>query len=690
MSQSAVVLDLFDEYRLSAPEAEHCRPPWGGSASAWVERHIHIPQGKNALPGPMRFGVTPYLRDIVDTCAQPWLREGVICSAQQLGKTLAAHALLAYWATEDRHGTAAVVMPDETMAKRIVAEKLRPLWEASPVLAAAAPHPDDLGLREFHLNNGMSVYLLWAGSASVLASLSIRFLILDEVDKYPAEASSGETDPISLAEARTRTFADRKILKVSTPTTSPGNIWQALTRVDEPRFFYPRCPQCGEHQRLSIRRCRWPDDVPPRRILRRRLAWYECAVCAGRWDDAARDEAVRAGVWRGVHPAMLSLDRRERAEAEARPLPEPEDRPPSVGWHVPALLSHFVPISETAYKSLAAKESVNPRAALQDFYNHYLAWPFDRYVRQENPREKEVLGLAGALPAGVLPAWAVAVTVGIDVQKVGFWFTVWAWGRDERHECALVQYGYLPTWADVEALCFETAYPVEGAADRTLAPWRVAIDTGGGATDEGWSRTAEIYGWLRDKNRDSRLPKNRVWGVKGQGKAGTGGRKVSHSVIDKIPGTKHTLKGGIVLWTLDVSAFKEDFHARLDGSLRQPCPGCQADVPLADPGCPECGLVQPEDRRPLLRLHRGTGGDFVRQLLAEERRLNRRGQYEWVQVHRDNHLLDATVYAHAAADPQWAGGVLGRRKPAPDLPHNQRSQKATRPQGSRWVNSWRR
>ena len=52
-----------------------------------------------------------------------------------------------------------------------------------------------------------------ANSAVGLRSMPVRYLFLDEVDGYPLDVE-GEGDAISLAEARTRTFARRKIFIV--------------------------------------------------------------------------------------------------------------------------------------------------------------------------------------------------------------------------------------------------------------------------------------------------------------------------------------------------------------------------------------------------------------------------------------------------------------------------------------------
>ena len=76
-----------------------------------------------------------------------------------------------------------------------------------------------------------------ANSAVGLRSMPVRYLFLDEVDGYPLDVE-GEGDAISLAEARTRTFARRKIFIVSTPTISGASaIEREFEASDQRRLF---------------------------------------------------------------------------------------------------------------------------------------------------------------------------------------------------------------------------------------------------------------------------------------------------------------------------------------------------------------------------------------------------------------------------------------------------------------------
>jgi phage terminase large subunit GpA-like protein len=213
----------------------------------------------------------------------------------------------------------------------------------------------------------------------------------------------------------------------------------------------------------------------------------------------------------------------------------------------------------------------------------------------------------------------VALTAGIDVQMHGFWFVVRAWTRDLSSH--LVQYGYLSSWENVEELIFNTRYPIQGkSTDHAMGIWRAAIDTGSGKGEDGeWSRTEEIYQWIRKNGRGV------VFGIKGS--SGSQVKRVMPTVIDRMARGNRPIPGGLVLYFLDTDQFKELFHWRLS---RQ------------------------EGESQYLSLHSETGLDYALQVLAEEKQMDRAGKIRWESIRRDNHLLDCEVYAAACADAEWA------------------------------------
>ena len=220
-----------------------------------------------------------------------------------------------------------------------------------------------------------------------------------------------------------------------------------------------------------------------------------------------------------------------------------------------------------------------------------------------------------------LPPGFVALTAGVDMQKHGFWYVVVAWTPEL--DSYLVDYGSLDDWKDVEMLLFHTRYQVADA-DHKLPIWRAGLDTGGGTTIDGdWTRTEEAYMWLR-RHSSKRV----VYGTKGASKKQA--TRVRLSVIDKMapryPGRKPAKFPVDSICDLSIRKFKELIHYRMD---------------------------RREGESQRFKLHSGTGLDFARQILAEEKRRDRRGRIRWVEVRHDNHLLDCMVIASACADNQW-------------------------------------
>ena len=129
------------------------------------------------------------------------------------------------------------------LAERTVDAKLDPMIRRCKPLAALYQKTDSKKLQlKF---GGMTVYLNGANSPADLSSTNIRYLFLDEVDKYPG-ASKKESDPVSLAIERTKSYTiNRKIFMTSTPTLKTGHIWRAKEGAEAEKHYFVPCPHCG-------------------------------------------------------------------------------------------------------------------------------------------------------------------------------------------------------------------------------------------------------------------------------------------------------------------------------------------------------------------------------------------------------------------------------------------------------------
>ncbi|MBU1229539.1 MAG: phage terminase large subunit family protein [Proteobacteria bacterium] len=579
-------------FRFTSPERHIFRRLPPQKPSDWAAEHLIVPDGPGA-GGRWRRDVAPYAVGIMDTWAEPSVEEVLVCGTPQSGKTLIMYACLGYCVAR-RPGPRMLSMPDDPALAKVLEAKLKPLFRRTRPVARL--------LRKFRsgailFRDGTALHLASAQSPSQRASISIQDLFMDEEDLYKQFAGAGV--PVVDLMERTRQYRHkRKILRVSKPVGGEeSSIWTAVHAADELRHFEVRCPACSEFQPMAEEGLVCLTESPSskqtdtQRIKREGLGRYKCQCCGYLWTDHMRDVAVAAGRWRSTEPVA---------------------RPRSVGFHLPAILSRAVSLSEILADKLAAEATDSPDVK-QAYANGMWAEPYRPVVRET--KESAILALRDPeLPARTIPAGYVALTAGIDMQKHGFWFLVCAWTPGL--ECAVIDYGRLRDWEDVARLVWHTAYAQESGGP-ALPVWRAGLDTGGGKTDEDLlTRTEEAYAFIR------RQPPNRVFATKGASRQML--TPVAWNVLDKMPRSRAPIPGGLTLYSLDPNYFKSLVHARLQADARQP-----------------------------LRLHRDCEESLAQQLAAERQVRSRSGQVSWERVHRDNHYLDCACLNFAAAHASW-------------------------------------
>lgn len=593
--------------------------------SKWAENHRVLTQ--SALGGAWRNEITHHLTDVMNMMAMPFIREVSVCKVPQSGFSEAAHNFIGYCIDRDP-GPVLYVYPDETTAKENSQDRVLPMIQASRRLKSyfTGLERDKSSLR-INLKH-MLIYFGWARSASRLANKPIKIAIADEIDKDGFDPGTREASALDLIRKRLITFRKMgvsKLIKISTPTVESGNIWKELHAAQIICDFFVRCPLCDRLELMDFKGIKWEggSNVNPEEMRDKKLAWYECSHCNGKWDDHTRDRAARRGIWmvRETTTDNKTIHRIEMLTYCKK------YRPSSVGIFFPAWPDYFISLSDSAAAFL---EGLNDLDKFQDFLNGFAALPWKD--RQESKTEDAVLSHRNDTPPGIVPADAIALTAGIDMQQAGFWFVVRAWSRDLSSH--LVQYGYLTSFTDIENLVFNTRYPVMGKGPTdTMGIWRAALDTGGGKNKEDdWSKTEEAYNFIRKSGRGI------IHGIKGSSNPQV--KKVIPRVIDKMARGNRPIPGGITLYFLDVDKFKDQFHWRLNRVHRE-------------------GMID-EEGNPMeiqgqhITLHSDTGIDYARQILAEEKQRDKKGKTEWVAIRRDNHLLDCENMAAACADPEWA------------------------------------
>lgn len=602
--------------------------------SEWAEKRRIMSKYDSPDAGlPWNLAKVPYTRYIMDLFSTVKIRKLVLKWATQTCKTNLMLNCMGY-TMDERPGPIMVVYPTGETVERASTTRIEPMIRACPTLHEK--RTKQWKRTEMHYHGGV-LYLASSQSGSELSSAPIEVAIGDELKDWPAYTSMGRgADPVKYLSDRQKQFPyTKKLLLVSSPSLEDAPISKHLQSCEAVLFYWVPCPHCAEKFRFSFKgrysndfntimgtsdaggvrfgKERWPAGTesmdsghPGYWQHAKKYAYYECPHCKGEITDRHKPRMVKQGQW---------------LDAEKEPL---DGNVESVGAILSSIYSLDLKFGDIAYEFLECKGD------LEKFMNFVTGWlALDWKQKVADVKTSDILSRKCDLPPRTVPKQAVALTCGVDVQKHGFYFAVWAWSV--QMESWLVEYGYLTAWEEVEKLIFETNYPVMESEGVNMGIWRAAVDTGGGPTDEGWSKTEEIYSWLRGNGR------NVAWGVKGEAQKST--IKVRHSILDKMPGTSgRPIVGGLTIWLINVDLMKETLMWRFSNE---------------------------DDHPQALHLHSETKEDFAKHILAEEARITKKGTREWVRVSRDNHWLDCSVYAHAAADPQWARGVtiFGHKRP---------------------------
>ncbi len=566
------------------------RPPPQLTVSEWAEVHRVLGSRGSSEPGPWRNSRTPYLKAVMDalSAVHP-ARRVVFMKGAQVGATESGNNWLGY-IMHHVPAPALAVQPTVELAKRFSRQRIDPLLEETPALRerVAPSRARDSGntmlSKEFP---GGILVLTGANSAVGLRSMSARFLFLDEVDAYPGDVG-GEGDPISLAEARARTFGwRRKAYLVSTPTiTGRSRIEREYLASDQQRFFVP-CPACGEMQWLKFERLIWTKGEPEG-------ARYHCVACEHPAQEHEKTAMLAGGEWRATAVG--------------------ED-PHTIGFHISALYS---PVGWLSWEQIARdwEAAKGKPEDIKTFKNTVLGETWQE--QGEAPDWERLVERREDFAMGVVPKGALVLTAGVDVQDDRIECDVWGWAAG--FSSWLVDHVVIQgsprerePWDEL-AKMLARDWPRDGGGGMRIA--RLCVDTGG-------RDTAAVYGHLR-RLRDPRIAPTK--GIEGWNRA----QPVQGPTMVDALVNGQKLRRGLKLWTVSVSTWKADLYCRLWLG--------RGDAEGWPPGW--------------VHIPATIDVEWIKQLVAEQLRTtkDKRGfaRQEWAKLRERNEALDCAVLARAA------------------------------------------
>ena len=375
------------------------RPPEQLTVSEWAEKYRMLDSKSSAMPGPWSNDITPYLTGVMDEFNNYETEKIIFVKPTQIGGTEALQNMIGYIVMQDPSPTM-IVYPTDTLAKSVSENRLQPMLKATPEIAKKFDENSSLLELQF---DSMYISLTGSNSPSGLASKPIRFLMMDEVDKYPG-ASSKEADPIKLATERTKTLHNKKIYITSTPTLKTGHIWKEKEAADIEKHFFVPCPHCGEYIEFKFQNIRFPDDEGMSYADRAEFATYVCQECGCLITDNDKHNMLKLGEWRTVRHNTKYVR--------------------NVAFWINTLYSPFVRWSDIAKEFLISKDDPED---LQNFVNSWLAEAWEDTKLKTSA--ELVLERQTELPAYVVPQWTKLLTAGVDVQENSLYWSIRAWGE---------------------------------------------------------------------------------------------------------------------------------------------------------------------------------------------------------------------------------------------------------------------
>lgn len=561
------------------------RPDPNYNISEWADNRRYLSGIGAAEPGRWRTSRTPYLREIMNTLSpQCSVSRTVLMSSAQVGKTETGNNVVGY-IIDHAPGPTLVVFPTIEAAERHSRQRIDTLIESTPTIKAKVSQKKSRDSNNTVLSKkfpGGILFLTGANSAVGLKSMPAKYIICDEVDEYPPSVDN-QGDAIALAEARSTTFGKKyKIYMVSTPTIKDHSRIEFEFNRSDQRYYYVPCPFCSYKQRLVFANLKWPDGEPS-------AAQYYCCECGAAISEHHKTQMLLDGEWRATAPFT-----------------------DTAGFHLNALYS---PVGWLSWADIAAKwlNAQNNTDALCTFVNTVLGEPWVEhgdapdwqmlYDRRDTKRA-----------VGVVPAEALLVTAGVDVQKDRIECSLWAWSSGTRSW--LVDHVVLPggphsaeCWSSLTKL-LNTPLPTSDGQQLKIALM---------AIDSGYESTA-VYAWCRKMGRI-------VMPVKGIERFDRSAPVSAPSAVDfTFNGKKYN--NGVKVTSVAVSTFKMETYRWLKQSIDS------ADVPTGYINVPNLET------------------EFFKQLCAEQLKTvtTRTGfnKLEWQKIRDRNEALDCRVYARAA------------------------------------------
>ena len=384
---------------IAKPFSNGLRPIPNLTVSEWSNQYRFLSSTSSSEAGRYSVDRTPYLREIMDRLGKTDdCQEIVFMKGSQIGATESALNFIGY-SIHMNPSIILLVMPTDEAIKKNSRTRINPMLKATPILRDKIK---EVGTKDAEntINSksflGGVLMMIGANSPVGLSSTPAAKILLDEVDRFPLSAGS-EGSPVDLARARARTFANRKIFLISTPTNEGESVIAKEFEDGDKRYYNVHCIHCKEKFVITFDCLTW-DQVNPETV---RCA---CPECGGLHEERHKTVMLGNGEW--VPTAKSSNPRKH-------------------SYHLSALYSPagFYSWEELIRDYVKTKGDSNKE---KTFVNTVLGETYK--IKGESPDFENLYNRREEYELGTVPEGVYLLTMGVDIQKDRIELEVVGWG----------------------------------------------------------------------------------------------------------------------------------------------------------------------------------------------------------------------------------------------------------------------
>ena len=265
------------------------KPPEDLTVSQWADKNRRLTSESSAEVGKWRTSRTPYMFDILDSFTDPLIEHIVVVAASQVGKSETINNMVGYCIDQDP-GPILLIQPTIDDVKRYSEMRIAPMIRETRCLKRKVADPksrDAANTKRQKSFPGGVLVMTGSNVAHDLSSMPIRYVFGDERDRWATSAGS-EGDPWELAVARTRTFYNKKMVEVSTPTVKGASAIENSYNLGTMERWKTQCPHCGEYVEITFDNIRFEYDTAEngdKKIFHISEIFYVCPECGGISDE---------------------------------------------------------------------------------------------------------------------------------------------------------------------------------------------------------------------------------------------------------------------------------------------------------------------------------------------------------------------------------------------------------------------